>query len=142
MRLPIAWLLILPLAVQPSAAPQSPSCKDVPYAFRNPLDPKPLELNNLEGVVKDSRDALLVEMCVNLYFEDGTRLIASTKSDDKGRFKFDPKLKGDYRLVAQGLGLCPANRQIHLLGKNGSSKRVVALMRPGGIDECSYIDVR
>jgi hypothetical protein len=114
------------------------SCGEIAYEDRNPIDYGPLRAGAVEGHVRDAQAVAIPNVCVALFEEPGHKLVVSTQTDAKGRFRFPPVAKGRYRLVAKYEGFCPANAII--LVQPEARKTLRVRMRPAGIDTCSYVE--
>jgi hypothetical protein len=105
-----------------------------------------LQVGNLWGELKDT--VTIGEALVGLFTEEGHRLVASTEADSEGRFKLRAVPAGRYRLVVRDPTclLCVANVPLKVIhGRGGVNYRRGALvihMRPGGIDDCSYGELK
>jgi hypothetical protein len=129
----------------------------IEYGNRNQVDPKPLTVSDVSGVVLFQRGKLSEEVedvgpindaCVGLFTEKGHRLVASAKAVDDGRFRLKAVPAGLYRLVVRdphGL-LCVANVPLKITARTRGRMSVggplVVHMRSSAIDDCSYGDFK
>jgi len=114
------------------------SCGQITYEDRNQTDYGPLRVGVVEGHVRDAQGVAIPNVCVALFNEPHHKLVATTQTDAKGRFRFRPVAGGGYRLVAKYEAFCPANVILQVQPTARKSLRVH--MRPAGIDTCSYVD--
>jgi Fe-S-cluster formation regulator IscX/YfhJ len=122
------------------------------YENLNQIDPRTLRLANLSGrtvVDLEATDSVkridekVSGACVSLFTEETHHLVLVTMADGQGRWRFGSIPKGSYRLVAHAPGLCPANRQVQVVGRRAfwaRSRPLVVHFRARSIDICSSID--
>src|SRR5260370_3570509 len=93
-----------------TASPETGSaCKNLTYENRNQTDYGPLQVTAVRGIAKDADGVPIPRACVGVFTEAGHKLIATTQTNDGGRFELNDIPDGDYRLVAQYDGFSPAN---------------------------------
>ncbi len=143
----MAGIIVLGLSVQ---AQQSNPCNiTMVYDNHNQVDPARLSLTRVSGLAisEVGRDhakqiGALPGVCVGLFTEKGHRLVATTVTDQEGRFQFGTIPSGEYRLVIQAKPLCLANVPLRVLRHSHSTaskqRHLIIHMRPAGIDDCSY----
>ncbi len=118
------------------------ACKDMPYLHQNRFDPKPIELGQVQGTAVDQNGSVLTQLCVGLFTGPDHTLVRYAQSDSKGLFRVDTKglPDGEYRLVGQLLGFCPANAIIDVKSHSHQRKPLVVHMNLAGTDTCSYVE--
>jgi hypothetical protein len=119
----------------------SQTCKDMPYLHQNKFDPKPIELSQVQGTAVDQNGTLLTQLCVGIFAGPDHTLVRYAQSDSKGVFLVDTKglPDGEYRLVGQLIGFCPANAIIEIKPRSRHKKPLVVHMNLPGTDTCSYV---
>jgi hypothetical protein len=139
LRLSQFGLLVLFFASCPLFA-QEPhsSCQNMRYEHHNQIDPPPRHVGLVSGIVKDFQGFEVRGACVGIFSEAEQKLLISAEADDKGRFVISGLQPGRYRMVVSAEGLCAANGRIIVKGKSKKNKLTV-IMRPSGIDVCSWI---
>lgn len=153
----ITGVLLLAISITFASRGEPPrqaakQCNDMTYENRNQVDPPPLVVSALFGraFVEIGDPAEHVDpatgLCLGLFTEGKHRLIASSISDQEGRFRFPRPAAGRYRLVGLGAGLCTVNVRLQVVAslrrKGPKQQRIVLHMRPPGIDRCSYADFK
>ena len=63
-------------------------------------------------------------------------------TDENGRFELKGIPDGNYRLVIKYDAFCPANAKARIDRHASTKKTLIAHMRPGGIDTCSYLELK
>lgn len=118
-------------------------CKEMAYAHENQIDPKPIELRQVQGTGLAPDGTLIPQLCVGIFTEPEHKLLRCSQSDNKGAFAVDTNglPDGEYRLVGQVIGLCPANAIIRFRSHSHQKKQVVLHMNVRGIDSCSYAEL-
>jgi hypothetical protein len=131
-------LFVLFLGTGQPAVAQQP-CSGTPYLHQNKFDPKPIELAQLTGTVVDHNGAALPQLCVGLFSPQDHRLLRYAQADSQGAFTLDTKglPDGEYRLVGQLLGFCPANAIIDINSHFRQKKPLVVHMNLPGNSACS-----
>lgn len=158
-------ILIICLSALTSLAQQASSeCKfPIAYGNKNQVDPKAQSIHVVSGRVFDEVGEVgtgrrnpareigpIPGACLGLFSEKERRLVASAVADDEGRFKFKSIPPGRYRLVVRDPydGLCVANMPLRVVEwpRAGifrrKNKTILIHMRAGGIDDCSYGEVK
>jgi hypothetical protein len=111
------------------------------YENHNQIDYGPLRVSRIDGVATDPADAPVPSACVLLFTERSHQLVSKTGTDDRGEFRLAKIKNGRYRLVVSAGGFCSANVPIQVQAGSGA-KSLKLHMRMGGIDTCSYGDVK
>jgi hypothetical protein len=110
------------------------------YENRNQIDPEPLKIDVVHGVAKADDGSAIVDMEVGIFTDSDHALVATTRTDEKGRFSFPRLAVGKYRLVAKHPAFCTAN--VPVLLKPGSfrhaDREIELHMKVGGVDVCSF----
>lgn len=111
----------------------------ITYENRNQIDPKPLKINALKGVVVDEKGISVPGVKIGLFAELDHVLYLTAEADQKGEFTFNQISPGRYRMVVKSLGYCPANVPVQVGIGHGFSNRAIRVhMKVGGIDVCSF----
>jgi protein-disulfide isomerase len=118
-----------------------PSCQGMQYEHRNQID-YTLRIAVVAGVAKDVQGSEIRGACVGIFAGKGDKLIAATETTEDGHFEIEGAPNGTYRLVVTAEGLCPANAIVILKNKSRKKKRLAAVMKPSGIDDCSWLELR
>jgi Carboxypeptidase regulatory-like domain len=139
-------LFMLVLAVEIGIAQTKTDCSNyLNYENKNQVDPKPLRLSIVLGSVEDVQGVSIPDVCLAIFTESG-KLVTQVTSDKNGKFAFSAVPAGEYRLVAKYSPFCTANVPIEVIEKDkrGKSKqrKVVVHMKPAGIDECSFGELK
>jgi len=135
--------LLLPTRAQTSKAGCSENGK---YENHNQVDPKPLRVLVLQGMVIAADGVTIPLACLTLFTEAGDKVVAQVVADGDGHYKFKELPSGVYRLVVRDPQnvLCVANAKIHIPNWFGklwiTDKQVSVIMRASGYDTCSYAD--
>lgn len=118
-------------------------CNQMAYEHRNQIDPKPIEVGIIRGAAVDKDGAPLGPICVGIFTESEHKLLRFAHSDEHGDFTLNASglPNGEYRLVVQILGFCPANQIIRIRAYSHKKRALHIHMSPSGIDTCSYIDI-
>ena len=115
-----------------------PSCQNMRYEHHNQIDPPPRHVGSVSGIVKDFQGFEVRGACIGIFSDAEQKLLVSTEADDKGGFAISRLQPGAYRMVVAAEGFCAANARIIVKGKSKEHKLTV-IMRPSGIDVCSWI---
>lgn len=107
----------------------------------NQVDYGPLKVGIVSGNVIDGVNAPVIGACVLLFNEQNHELVIKTVADAKGRFRLANVAAGRYRLLIKVEGLCTANVPI-VLGPTAEKKAITVHMKPRGVDDCSYGELR
>jgi len=120
------------------------SCKGMAYLHQNQFDPKPIELLQVQGTAVDRNGTLLAQLCVGIFTASELSLVRYAQSDSNGVFSVDTNglPDGEYRLVGELLGFCPANAIININSHSHHRKSLVVHMNLPGTDTCSYVKVK
>ena len=118
------------------------SCKTMEYEHRNMIDYGPLRISRIHGITKDAHGMALGSGCVGVFSKDGKRLISATNIRSDGTFDIPKIAKGDYILVVKIDLLCPANAKVKLGSGIRSKSNLIAVIKPSGLDECSWIEAK
>jgi hypothetical protein len=113
------------------------------YGHENQIDPKPIELRQVQGAALDPNGTVIPYLCVGIFSEPEHKLLRYTQSDNKGTFAVDTNglPDGEYRLIGQVDGFCPANAIIRIKSYSHQKKPVKVHMNVRGIDTCSYVEL-
>lgn len=117
-------------------------CASMEYEHHNLIDYGPLRVMAVTGTVKIFDGYPARGACVGLFAESKQKLLAAAKADEQGRFQIAGIRNGTYWLVVMAEGLCAANVRIVVTNKSHESKTLAAVMKPRGIDVCSYIELK
>jgi hypothetical protein len=139
----LASVLVLVALGCPAVAqePKSP-CGGMTYENRNQTDYGPVKVATVRGTAKDAQGVMVPGVCVGIFTPTDHRLVIATQTDAEGRFEFRGVSKGEYRLVAKCEGFCSGNAKIRVDPGSRSKKRLDLLVRPAGLDTCSYFVLR
>src|SRR5271155_5670604 len=120
--------LVANLAAATTAAQDRKLGDTMVYENRNQIDPKPLKLQDVHGIAKAEDGSPIPTMNIGIFTDGAHTLIASTRTDQNGKFSFSRVPAGRYRLVAEYPAFCTANVPI-LLGPRarGHSGQTVEL---------------
>jgi hypothetical protein len=118
------------------------ACKNLSYENRNQTDYGPLHVAAVRGFAKDAQGVVIPKACVGVFTEVGHKLVATTRTDDDGRFRLNDIPDGDYRLIAKYEGFSPANAKLRIEQRLQSKKSLTVQMRPTGLDTQSFIELR
>ena len=126
-----------------ATAVSAQACSNMPYLHQNKFDPEPIELRHVQGTAADQNGAPVAQLCVGLFSAQQHELVRYAQSDAKGAFSLDTKglPHGEYRLVGQLLGFCPANAIIDINSHSPQKKPLVIHMNLPGTDTCSTVQV-
>lgn len=134
----------------PSFAQQSgnPCGCSITYENNNQVDPSPFSIRVIAGRAISEVGGPAEEIgplpgaCLGLFTAQDHRLVATTVTNEEGRFQFDRVQVGEYRLVVRAAGHCVANVPLRIIRPTrvGTRQRrqIVLHMRPASIDTCSY----
>jgi hypothetical protein len=118
------------------------SCKNLSYEDRNQNDYGPLYVAAIRGVAKDAQGVVIPKACVGVFTEAGHKLVATTQTDNDGRFELNDIPEGAYRLVAKYEGFSTANAKLRIELRSQSKKSLTVQMRPSGLDTHSFIQLK
>lgn len=141
------WILRVALATALFAcgatALSAQACSNMPYLHQNKFDPEPIELSHVQGTAADQNGAPVAQLCVGLFSAQKHQLVRYAQSDAKGVFSVDTKglPDGEYRLVGQLLGFCPANAIIDIKSHSPEKHSLVVRMNLPGTDSCSTVQL-
>lgn len=142
MRLFLALLAVLVLAHIAVAQEAGTPCSAMTYENRDQTDYGPIKLTTVSGVAKDVEGVMLPGVCVGVFTPAGDKLIKATQTDAEGRFEITSIPKGEYRLVARCDGFCAANAKIRVQPGPRNKNRLNLIIRPAGLDTCSYFELK
>jgi hypothetical protein len=142
MRSVLVLLTVLVLAHIAVAQEAGPACSAMTYENRNQTDYGPIKLATISGAAKDPDGVAVPGVCVGVFTPTGDKLIKATQTDDEGRFEIRGIPKGEYRLVARCDGFCAGNAKIQIDPRLRSKKRLGLVVRPAGLDTCSYFELK
>jgi hypothetical protein len=116
-------------------------CKNMAYLHQNQFDPKPIELRQVQGTAIDQNGTALGQLRVGIFKAPELTLVRYDQSDGNGFFSLDTNglPDGEYRLVGELIGFCPANAIINIKSHSTHSKPLVIHMNLPGVDPCSYV---
>jgi hypothetical protein len=114
------------------------------YQHQNQIDPKAIELGQVRGTGLDPTGVAIPRLCIGIFSEPEHKLLRFVQGDNNGVFALDTNglPNGDYRLVVQAIGFCPANAIIRINSRSHGKRSLVAQMRLSAIDTCSFIEIR
>jgi hypothetical protein len=116
-------------------------CKEMAYDNQNPIDPKAIALRQVQGTAVDPVGTAIPQLCIGIFTEPAHKLVRYTQSDNNGVFVVDTNglPDGEYRLVGQVTGFCPANAILTIKSHSRKKKSLVIRMNVRGIDSCSNV---
>lgn len=127
-------------------------CKSiVSYENHNQVDPAPLVISSVTGMVVDKDNVPIPNACVGLFTEKEHKLIAQSVTNQDGYFEIVSVPSGQYRLVARYSPFCTLNASLKILKQTGkhkrrldkqARKRMMLYLVPQSIDSCSYIEYK
>ncbi|MFN7934015.1 MAG: carboxypeptidase-like regulatory domain-containing protein [Bryobacteraceae bacterium] len=117
-------------------------CAGMVYENRSQTDYGPLRLASIRGTAKDSKGVRVPGVCIGIFTPKDHNLIMATQTDREGSFEFRGVANGEYRLVAKCEGFCSGNAKIRVDPSSRSKKRLDLLIRPSGLDSCSYFELK
>ena len=117
-------------------------CDRLSYEDHNQIGYGALHANHVSGIVQDASGVAIPMACVGIFTESDHKLVAAARTNDNGLFELDNVRRGNYRLVVKYDGLCAANARLRIVRRWRDSRHLVVVMRPGGIDTCSYVELR
>ena len=106
------------------------------------IDYGPLHVAAVRGVAKDAQGIVIPKACVGVFTEAGHKLVATTQTDNDGRFELNDIPDGAYRLIAKYEGFSTANAKLRIELRWQSKKSLTVQMRPTGIDTHSFVELR
>ncbi|MGB7437050.1 MAG: hypothetical protein WBR26_05765 [Candidatus Acidiferrum sp.] len=123
---------------------QPQPCSNIPYLHQNKFDPQPLELHRVQGAALDQNGKPVAQLCLGLFSTPDHKLMRFAQADRNGNFSLDTHdlPDGEYRLVGQLIGFCPANAIIDINSHFRHKKPLVVHMNLPGTDTCSYVELR
>jgi len=150
LALPVSATKLLVMAIStivtlahPALAQESNSrCESMSYENKNQVDYGPLELDAVRGTATDVDGVMVPGACVGIFTPTDHKLIMATRTDDRGQFEFGDVADGEYRLVATFEGFCAGNAKIRVVAGSRNKKYLDLHVRPAGIDESSYFELR
>jgi hypothetical protein len=142
MRSLLVLVAVLVLADYAAAQGSGGPCSAMTYENRNQTDYGPIKLTRVNGIAKDAEGVLVPGVCVGVFTPAGDKLIKATQTDGEGRFEIKDIPKGEYRLVARCDGFCTGNAKIRVQPGPGNKKRLNLIIRPAGLDTCSYFELK
>ena len=119
------------------------ACKGMVYDHQNQIDPNPIELREIKGQAIDPSATEMAGLCVGVFTESEHELVKYAQSDEHGNFSLSTENlpDGEYRLVGQSPGFCPANARIRIKARSRQMKTLLVHMSARGIDSCSYVEL-
>ncbi len=119
------------------------ACKGMVYGDQNQIDPNPIELREIRGKAIDPSATEMAGLCLGIFTESEHELLKFAQSDEHGNFSLSAENLpgGEYRLVGQTPGFCPANARIRIKARSGQKKTLLVHMNARGIDSCSYVEL-
>jgi len=117
-------------------------CKNLSYENRNQADYGPLHVAAVRGVAKDAQGIVIPKTCIGIFTEEGHKLVATTQTDNKGRFDLNDIPDGAYRLIAKYDGFSTANAKLRIEPRSHSKKSLTVQMRLSGLDAHSFIELK
>jgi Carboxypeptidase regulatory-like domain len=116
-------------------------CKEVVYANEKQVETMLIELRKVSGTVIDPLKVVIPQSCLGIFTEADHRLLKYVQADNNGYFQIDGLPDGEYRLVGQSPGFCPANARIRIKSHTRKKRVLVVHMNPRGIHCGSYADL-
>jgi hypothetical protein len=118
-------------------------CVPPAVSDQNQVDYGHLVTRSVTGVVLDASGISIPAANIGVFTESAHELVFQTTSDSNGYFTIGKLARGEYRLVSQYNGLCPANARIVVAGwpQGGlfKSRTFYVRMVARGIDTCSWV---
>ena len=135
-----AWVLALSLCG--GIAAPSNSCP-AGYEDHNKAD-YTIQVHEVAGVVTGPANAAIGRACVLIFHDTNDHmLVTSVRTDARGRFNIPGLTEGRYyRLVVKAGNYCAANARILIVPYEPGQKTLGVDMRTGGIDHCSYAELK
>ena len=128
-------------ARSPRCAQQSaPLCSEMRCERHNMIDYGPLRVSVIRGSAMDFQGVAVPNACVGIFSDTDQKLIATGKVDSEGLFEIPSIPSGKYRLIVAYDGFCAANVSIVLKNRLCGKKKLLAIMKPGEVDVCSYVE--
>jgi len=117
-------------------------CKEMVYRHENQIDLKPIELRQVQGTALDPNGTVMPQLCVGIFTEPEHKLLRYSQTDDDGVFAADTHglPDGEYRMVVEATGFCPANAIIRIKSHSRKKKLLVIHMNARGLDTCSFVE--
>lgn len=119
-----------------------PGCSEMRYEHFNMVDYGPLRVSKIKGSVKDVQGWIVSAGCVGLFSEDAKVLVAWTAVAPDGSFEIPKVPSGNYKLIVTMLGFCTPNAKIRVGHSFRNNRQLTVVMKPRGIDECSWIEAK
>ena len=117
-------------------------CKNLSYENRNQTDYGPLYVTAVRGVAMDAYGVVVPKTCVGVFTEASHELVATTQTDNGGRFELNDIRAGAYRLIAKYEGFSTANAKLRIEQRSHSKSSLIVQMRPSGLDTHSFIELK
>ena len=138
----VAVLVLIFLACRSVHAQESHAgCRAMKYENYNQID-YTLRVSSVRGSARLPDGFPIWHGCVGIFSEVSEKLVQFSEIDSEGRFEITGLTNGKYRLVISLDGFCAANTILILKNKRASKKLLSATMKPRGIDDCSYIELK
>jgi hypothetical protein len=143
LALSILLLLGSSIAAQQSDAPCLSPIEDVSEKDLVPFGIyRTLSIRSVSGYAIDLDNVRVPLLSLGIFSLKDKRLVASTTTDEEGRFQLPNIPPGKYRLVARGHGFCIAIVPLRIVrwprGGVWKHRHLVLHMRFAALDECSY----
>ena len=90
----------------------------------------------------DAYGVVIPKACIGVFTEASHKLVATTQTDNDGRFEFDDIPDGAYRLIAKYEGFSTANAKLQIEQQSQSKTSLTVQMRPSGLDTHSFIELK
>jgi hypothetical protein len=112
------------------------------YRHQNQIDPRPIEIRQVRGTAVDPDGVAIPQFCVGVFSETEHKLLRYAASDSNGAFALQTSglPDGEYRVVVDVVGFCPANAIIRINSRSRRKKALVAHMRVSEVDACSFVE--
>lgn len=118
---------------------QAQDCKSMKYENSNNVNPPPLIMRIVNGIVQDHDGVPIPKACVGIF--KNKRLIQYFQTNEEGRFRFSHISSGNYQMVVKYDPFCPANIRVKVVIRNKqyTKGKIVVHMEASQIDSCSRI---
>ena len=123
-------------------AQEEKPCSQMQYEHNNMVDYGPLRVSKVKGTVRDIGGVSIQKGCVGLFSKDDNRLVAWTNIASDGSFEIPKVRSGDYKLIISVQWFCAPNANIRVGHSLRKKHSLVAIMKPRGIDDCSWIEAK